>query len=618
MENMETTPAASPLVPPTTPSAGPPPADPGLAQQRGLSLQTKITLLLILVLVLFALTTAVFTALSLRTTLRAQYQSTGLVIAKGLAAAAVDLILNRDASTLQARVDELANTPGVAYVLLTSADQEVLAHTFAPFIPTDLPPNRVAAMDPSRIVEDLRFIDPANQRTRRIIDVAVPILANQLGAVRVGMDLDLINATIQAALLRLGLILLFAVAVAILVGYLAARQTIRPIAALVKVAQRVGRGDLTELAAVTSRDEIGVLAATFNDSIRRLREQVQTVEERDSERRQRETLQQNIAQFLDVATEIAGGNLTRRGRVTADILGAVVDSINLVVEEIGGTLREVKVAATTVNTGAQEMILATDEMVRGAQAQARDADQVNSQVAATAQAMRTVSTIAVSSAEAARTTRTAAERGQQSVVDTLSGMQGIRREVQGIARRIKSLGDRSLEISEVVATISSIAAQTNLLALNAAIEASGAGQEGARFAVVADEVRKLAEDSAKSAKSIGALIKSVQAEIQEAVIAMEEGTREVEKGFQVANQAGDRLQEIAQISAQSAGLAEQISTAAAEQVQGVERVANAVQSIAQIATRTEQSVLDGRRAAEQLLKLADDLNHALARFKLSA
>ena len=38
--------------------------------------------------------------------------------------------------------------------------------------------------------------------------------------------------------------------------------------------------------------------------------------------------------FLDTATEIARGDLTRRGQVTSDVLVSVVDAINVMVEEL--------------------------------------------------------------------------------------------------------------------------------------------------------------------------------------------------------------------------------------------------------------------------------------------
>ena len=49
----------------------------------------------------------------------------------------------------------------------------------------------------------------------------------------------------------------------------------------------------------------------------RLQSLVQTETERDDERHKREELQRNITRFLDTATEIAQGDLTKRGQVTS-------------------------------------------------------------------------------------------------------------------------------------------------------------------------------------------------------------------------------------------------------------------------------------------------------------
>ena len=55
----------------------------------------------------------------------------------------------------------------------------------------------------------------------------------------------------------------------------------KPLVRLMDAATRVGRGDLSALVPITSGDEIGLLTATFNDTVVRLRSQVQTEAERD-------------------------------------------------------------------------------------------------------------------------------------------------------------------------------------------------------------------------------------------------------------------------------------------------------------------------------------------------
>jgi twitching motility protein PilJ len=396
-----------------------------------------------------------------------------------------------------------------------------------------------------------------------------------------------------------------------------ARRLTRPIAQIVRVAERVGRGDLSETLKVSARDEIGQLAHTFNDTVVRLRSQVMTETERDDEKRKREELQRNIQTFLDTVMEIAQGDLSRRGQVTPDVLGNVVDSINVMVEEIAALLADVRHAALRVAANANDMIGATDQMAGGAQAQAREITTVSRGMESMSRSVREVAKTAEAAAGAARRTLDVAQKGDHAVRDSLAGMQRIRGEVQIIAKKIKGLGDRSLEISAIVNLIEELASHTNLLALNAAIEAAGAGEAGLRFGVVADEIRKLAERAAKATKDVAALIRTVQTETQEAVAAMEEGTREVEAGYQVTVRAEEYLKEIAGTSTASAELAQGISRTSAQQADGVEGVAKAMHAIAQVAVDTEQAVLQTRKTVEDLVKLADELTRSLSRFKLA-
>src|SRR6266481_4306001 len=583
-----------------------------------LGLRGKMVLFLVAALIPLGAITWYASARSLRTSMAAEFSSKGEAIAASLATSGVDLISTRDASSVQSLVDEFAKIRGVAYVLVYDPQKTLIAHTFSPVVPAGIIDKNPVPGNVARQVRAIEYQDPARRATRQITDIGMPMAGGKIGTVRVGMDRAIINEAATAAGRELLLLFGGVAALVLIGGVLLADRIARPVTQLVQAAQRVGQGDLSETVPVRSRDEIGALGQAFNEAIVRLRSQVQTESERDDERRRREELQENIIKFLDTAMEVSQGDLTKRGEVTSDVLGNVVDAINLMVAEIGAIIADVRVAAMQVSVSANQMTDSTGRMAQGAQAQAREAGEVAASVETLTVSVRQVAESAQASAQSAREALEAAQKGDLAVRDSLQGMQRIRNEVQSISKKIKSLGDRSLEISDIVNTIEDIAAQTHLLALNASIEAAGAGEAGLRFSVVADEVRKLAERATQATRDIDTLIKGVQVETQEAVVAMESGTHEVESGYEVSLKAEEALQEIGKISQTSSALAAEISQASQRQVRGAEAMAGAVQAIAGAAVKTEQGVQQSRSNVEQLARLAEELTVKLSRFKLGS
>jgi twitching motility protein PilJ len=391
------------------------------------------------------------------------------------------------------------------------------------------------------------------------------------------------------------------------------RSLTRRLQALTRGAQALGDGQYNYEIKVGGEDEVGVVASSMNTSLR----QMDAYRQREEvERQENQKLQSNIGQFLDVTMNIADGDLTQRGKVSDDVLGNVVDSINVMVEELGGVLRGVRTASGSVSQASLEMLGTTDQIVRGADSTAAQTVRVAAQVQDVIAGIREMNTAAQQSADVARQSLVASQQGREAVLGTLDGMQNIRREVQGVAEGMRGLSARSLEIQEVVDTISQFSSQTNLLALNASIEASDAGEAGHRFAVVADEVRKLADSSAEATARIASLIRTVQLEISEVVTSVQGGTREVEQGYRVASAAGERLEELGRLSNQAAQFAEAISAATGQQVSSIEQMGAAVSQIGEVAEQSRLSVQQGRAAAERLRPLTQDLDSSLERFQL--
>ncbi|MDO4245333.1 MAG: methyl-accepting chemotaxis protein [Deinococcus sp.] len=392
-----------------------------------------------------------------------------------------------------------------------------------------------------------------------------------------------------------------------------ARRLVGQLRLLNSSTQAVTAGQFDLHLPVRSSDELGTLTKSFNSAATQLRVNAERAQQ---DRVEAQQLQHNIGEFLDVTMDIAEGDFTRRGQVTADVLGNVVDSINLMTEQLADILKHIQAASSSVTSGSRELLGTTDQIQQGATLTAQQAQAVAQQIEQLTDTIRQMAQGAQDSADIARQALLASQQGQQAVQETLGGMQNIRREVQQVSKRIKSLGDRSLEIQEVVDTISQIAEQTHLLAVNASIEAAGAGAAGGRFAIVADSVRKLANTSAEATTRIAGLIKAVQQEVQSVIADTEEGTREVEQGYRIASTAGERLQEIGQLTEQSARFAETVAASTRQQASGVEQVGAAVQQIAGVAEQAQTAAQQGRSAAQQLEALAQQLDQSVGRFKL--
>jgi twitching motility protein PilJ len=195
-------------------------------------------------------------------------------------------------------------------------------------------------------------------------------------------------------------------------------------------------------------------------------------------------------------------------------------------------------------------------------------------------------------------------------------MNSIRKQVQETAKRIKKLGERSQEISQIVQLIDDLSERTSLLALNASLQASAAGESGRGFAFVAEEVERLAERSNQLTQQIATLAQTIQVETKIVVASMEETIHEVVVGSTLADNAGQALVEIEQVSTRLAELIQSISESAKQQAQSSEDISKAMANISKV---TELVNVGSNRAADSvknLVELSDDLRGTIAPFKL--
>jgi twitching motility protein PilJ len=381
--------------------------------------------------------------------------------------------------------------------------------------------------------------------------------------------------------------------------------------ALARVCDSVAVGDLTSRVPNPSDTELGSVARSLNSMLDSTVSLVQTRTERDQ-------MQAAVMKLLDEVSGVADGDLTVQAEVTADVTGAVADSINFMIGQLRQIIGQVQAASRQVSTALGDLREVTDKLASGSDDQAAQAVEASVAIEEMAASIHYVSENASSSATVAEQSRANAEHGTRAVTRTIEGMKAIRDQVQETAKRIKRLGESSQEIGEIVELIGDIGDRTSILALNASIQAAMAGESGRGFAIVADEVERLADRATEATKRAGILVKTTQTEAAEVMAAMEDTTREVINRSNIANEAGVALSEIQTVSNRLAELIQAISDAAQQQARGSEQVAKSMNEMSSVTRSTAASTKQTAAAINSLSLLVDNLNATVSRFRLPA
>lgn len=366
----------------------------------------------------------------------------------------------------------------------------------------------------------------------------------------------------------------------------------RPLVQLAEAANGIALGDVNQKIDYASQDEIGKLYGAF----RNLRAYLQTL--------------------AGAAERIAANDLTVSvvPRSDKDILSI---SFRSMIGSLTGMVGQLRSSATEMVSAATQISASAHQMLKGAKEQAQQIQGVSSSIE---EISHTIQASAENVQEATTASRTASETagsGGRLVDDTIRGMEKIEEVVRESAKTIAKLSQSSQQIGQIVNVIDDIADQTNLLALNAAIEAARAGEQGRGFAVVADEVRKLAERTGKATGEIVQMVRSIQDETVEAVEAVKVGIQDVDKGRQLANRAGENLQDIVNMTHQVMSMIQQVSMAATEQSSAAEEISRTIGDISSVTRETAAGAEQSSAAAAQLTRQAESLRGMVDQFKLT-
>ncbi|HYE11933.1 MAG TPA: methyl-accepting chemotaxis protein [Patescibacteria group bacterium] len=338
----------------------------------------------------------------------------------------------------------------------------------------------------------------------------------------------------------------------IAMGYVISTSISKPIQVVMNAMKKAENGDFSAQVKVKSKDEVGLLAQSYNSMLEKLVPLIKKIN--------------NISTTLNESAELLAATSQQTSHSTKEVSETVHEIAKGASEQAGDAEKGAQLI-NGLSTKMEEVVSISSQMKSATQT----ADELNKDGLSTIKLLRTKS-------------------NENSEI------------ASNVGDKIYSLNNKSEKIGRIIETITAISEQTNLLALNAAIEAARAGDAGRGFAVVAEEVRKLAEQSANASKEIQALIIDIQSEAHNAANAMDL----VKQSVVEQDKAVDSTEEVFnKIAASINNIVEQTSTIDCALTEMNRSKDEAVQAIENISAVSEETAAASEEVSAATQEMAD-------------
>ncbi|MBU5478636.1 methyl-accepting chemotaxis protein [Eubacterium sp. MSJ-13] len=345
----------------------------------------------------------------------------------------------------------------------------------------------------------------------------------------------------------------------------------KPIREIENATKKLKAGNLDVEIAYKSEDELGTLAANFEDACKFMHEV--------------------IVDAGELLGELSRGNF----RVATKIEDKYVGEFNSLIMAMRSLRTDLSFTLSKINEASDQVAAGSEQLAGGAQVLAEGATEQAGAVQELTATVENVSNMASTVAEEA-------EESYQHVLTAVNHAEESKNNLTDLTNAMETISATSQEIQKIIGAIEDIASQTNLLSLNASIEAARAGEQGKGFAVVANQIGKLAADSAQSAVNTRELI-------EKSLVEVEHGNDITAKTVEALNEILEMMTEFAKASKQSSEVSKNQAEMLGQIEKGIEQISSVVQSNSASAEETSAT-------SEELSAQSESLNELVGKFDL--
>jgi len=397
------------------------------------------------------------------------------------------------------------------------------------------------------------------------------------------------------------IMILIAAAVILIVSlaiFFIAKSVTRPLDDVGKILEGIAKGNLGTGIEIKSHDEIGKMANDLNHAVSNLKNMM--LELSDTTQRicgSSEELSAVSEEMASSAEEMSSQAFTVAG--ASEQIAANVSVVAAATEQSGASLSGIASMTEEMSSSFVHIVESGQKTSGNVKAIAESGEEISLQIRSIAASTEEMT---VSLNEVAKNTVKANQISQNAI-----------RLAEDVNTRMITLSAASKKIGKVVGIIKDIADQTNMLALNATIEAAGAGDAGRGFAVVAGEVKELAKQSAGATDEIAEQIEEIQKSVINAVTAIQDIghviTQIADINQMIASSAEEQTATAGEISKSAAGTsvaAKAVAQNSAESSRLVEDIVRAMEESSGTAKEVARSIEEVFRSVQDVARSVDE------------